>query len=408
MGADLAENVAGEVPAIMKEYKADFHIHTCLSPCGEAEMMPSAIVRQAKTAGLDMIGICDHNSTENVAAVLKAARRESLSVIPGIEITSREEVHIAGLFRSVDDLIHIQSLVDENLTGENDETAFGSQTIVNENDQITGNNSKLLIGATDLTLEEVIEAIHTSDGLAIAAHIDRPRFSLQSQLGFIPEGLKLDALEVSPQTRFKEWADYPVLTSSDAHCLRDIGKSYTSILAEAPCFEEIHKALHNVDNRSIFVHMEDLSLHILDIVENSVAASTSRVEIVIDEDSEKDSLTLTIRDNGKGMDEEIQKKVLDPFYTTRTTRKVGLGLPLLAQAAKQSGGNLELQSRPGQGTTVKAVFQLSHPDLKPMGDISETIQTILAGHPELQVKFEYKKNSQRVTGFDSNRLHDEE
>lgn len=371
-------------------------------------MIPSAIVRQARTAGLDMIGICDHNSTENVAAVLKAAGRESLSVIPGIEITSCEEVHITGLFPSLGDLRYIQALVDEHLAGENDEAAFGPQTIVDENDQITGNNTKLLIGATDLRLDEVVDAIHTCGGLAVAAHIDRPRFSLQRQLGFIPEGLRLDAVEVSARARLNEWSDYAVLRSSDAHCLGDIGKSYTLILAEAPSFEEIYKALHNEDDRRVSVAMEDLSLHILDIAENSIAASATRIEIELNENTEKDTLVLQIRDNGKGMDEETQRKVFDPFYTTRTTRRVGLGLPLLAQAAKQSGGNLELQSKPGQGTTVKAIFQLSHPDLKPIGNISETLQTILSGRENLHLQFEYRKDSQLIVGFDSKRLHNEE
>lgn len=142
--------------------------------------------------------------------------------------------------------------------------------------------------------------------------------------------------------------------------------------------------------------MEDLSLHILDIVENSIAASATRIRILITEDTQRDLLSLEISDNGRGMDAETQKKALDPFYTTRTTRRVGLGLPLLAQAAREGGGHFELDSETGRGTTVKAVFQLSHPDRKPLGDIAETLQTILSGRPELDLRFEYKRDSELI------------
>ena len=98
--------------------------------------------------------------------------------------------------------------------------------------------------------------------------------------------------------------------------------------------------------------MEDLSLHILDIAENSIAAEAKRIEIRIEEDQAKDVLAIEIKDDGNGMDEEMRRKVLDPFFTTRTTRKVGLGLPLLAQASRESEGTIEIDSKPGQGTTV--------------------------------------------------------
>ena len=153
--------------------------------------------------------------------------------------------------------------------------------------------------------------------------------------------------------------------------------------------------------------MEDLSLHILDVVENCIAASASRIEILIVEETDRDLLSLEIRDNGKGMDAETRKKALDPFYTTRTTRRVGLGLPLLAQAAREGGGHFELDSEPGRGTTVRAVFQLSHPDRKPLGDIAATLETILTGRPELDLQFAYQRDSKLVAELAS-RPDDEE
>jgi signal transduction histidine kinase len=146
--------------------------------------------------------------------------------------------------------------------------------------------------------------------------------------------------------------------------------------------------------------MEDLSLHILDIAENSISGSAKRIEIRIHEDPAKDLLTIEIKDDGKGIDEQTLQKALDPFFTTRTTRKVGLGLPLLAQATRESDGTIELNSRPGDGTTVKATFRTSHPDCKPMGDVYETIRTLVAGHPEIDFLFEHRRNSS-VYRFDT-------
>jgi signal transduction histidine kinase len=139
--------------------------------------------------------------------------------------------------------------------------------------------------------------------------------------------------------------------------------------------------------------MEDLSLHILDIAENSITASAKMIGIRIIEDHAKDLLTIEIEDDGKGMDEQSLQKAIDPFFTTRTTRKVGLGLSLLAQATRESDGKIELSSEPGKGTTVKAVFRLSHLDRKPIGDINETIRTLVAGHPEIDFIYEHQKDN---------------
>ncbi len=371
-------------------------------------MVPTAIVRRAKALGLNMIAICDHNSAENVAAVTRAGQRRSLSVIPGMEITSREEVHIVGLFKTASEALRMQSLVYENLPGENDETAFGPQTIVDERDQVVGRSARLLIGASELTLEQIVDAIHDFGGLAVAAHIDRQSFGLVGQLGFVPQGLKLDALEVSPRGSAKRWHDLPVITSSDAHLLKDIGKSRTLFHVHGANTDEIGKALRRENGRKAWIPMEDLSLHILDIVENALAASADRIEILIVEDTGRDLLSVQIADNGKGMDAQMRTKALDPFFTTRTTRRVGLGLPLLAQAARDTGGSLELTSEPGRGTRVSAVFQASHPDRKPLGDIAETLRTILAGRPELELQFEHRKDSQVVAEFRSRHAHSEE
>ena len=141
--------------------------------------------------------------------------------------------------------------------------------------------------------------------------------------------------------------------------------------------------------------MKDLSLHILDIVENSVAASANNIEIKISEDKKKDLLSVEIIDNGIGMDKETRKKSIDPFYTTKTVRRFGFGLSLLREAAKAANGHFSIQSEKGEGTRIKADFQYSHIDRKPLGDMDQTIITLVIGNPEIDLTYVHKKNSRR-------------
>lgn len=129
--------------------------------------------------------------------------------------------------------------------------------------------------------------------------------------------------------------------------------------------------------------MEDLSLHILDVVENSIAAGASKIEINIIENIAENLLVVEINDDGKGMSDEILKKVLDPFYTTRTTRRVGMGLSLLAQSAEESEGAFDIRSKVGEGTEVKATFQYDHIDRKPLGDLKSTFIALLTSYPDI-------------------------
>lgn len=135
------------------------------------------------------------------------------------------------------------------------------------------------------------------------------------------------------------------------------------------------------------VNMRDLSLHILDIVENATQAGATLIEIHVSEDINKDLLKITIKDNGRGMDAVMAKRVKDPFMTTRTTRRVGMGIPLLEQAAKETGGNLLIISEPGKGTEVVATFQESHIDRRPVGDMGATLITLIMGNPDLDFMY---------------------
>jgi len=242
----------------MRIFRADLHIHTCLSPCGELEMSPKAIVNEAVSKGIELIAICDHNSAENVTAVMEASHQTSVTVLPGIEVTSKEEVHISGLFNHPDDASSMQLLVYNHLDGKNDETAFGLQVVVDKDGTVMDYNDKLLIGATNLSLENIVQAIHDRRGLAIASHIDREGFGILGQLGFIPADLELDALEVSSkvtlnetQTIFKEYRNYPFLRSSDAHRLSEIGRGRTPLMMAAVSFEELKMVLKGEQGRTI-------------------------------------------------------------------------------------------------------------------------------------------------------------
>ena len=140
--------------------------------------------------------------------------------------------------------------------------------------------------------------------------------------------------------------------------------------------------------------MLELSLHILDLVQNSLRAQASAVEIQIQEDLEKDRLIIAVSDNGQGMSPEIAKRVIDPFYTTRTTREVGLGVPLLKEAAERCGGHLEVHSEKGKGTQILASFQLGHLDRAPLGDMGETLAILITGNPEVDFLYEHRVNGQ--------------
>ena len=241
---------------MLKDYKADLHIHTCLSPCAEVRMSPTTIVKRAKVCGVNIIGICDHNSAENTQATLEAARRYGVHVFPGMEVTSLEEVHILALFDTLESVLQLQEMVYQKLPGENDEGTYGMQVIANADDEVLGFNQRLLIGATTLSVEEIVNKIRSLGGLAIAAHIDRESFSLISQLGFIPDDLALDALEISPALSYEEAVrryspSLPLIHSSDAHKEENIGQCCTHFLIDDANIGEIRKALWGQEGRRI-------------------------------------------------------------------------------------------------------------------------------------------------------------
>ena len=184
--------------------RADLHIHTCLSPCADLMMSPRKITAEALQRQVGLIAVTDHNSTRNVEAVMQASAGTPLVVLPGMEVCTAEEVHVLAIFDNLASALALQSLVDDHLEGRNNPDVFGLQVVANRDDEVEGFEERLLIGATTLPLENVVEAIHENGGLAVAAHIDRESFSVIGQLGFIPPGIDFDALEVSRNTGDEE------------------------------------------------------------------------------------------------------------------------------------------------------------------------------------------------------------
>ena len=245
---------------MLKKFKADLHIHSCLSPCSDWAMSPRKIIQQSMDVGLDLIAICDHNSAENAGAAMREGARQGLTVLPGLEICSREEVHILALFDRLEPAMEMQDYVYANLPGENKTKVFGFQVVANEKDEVIGENPRLLIGATRLGLHDIVDRTHMLDGINISCHVDRPAYGIINQLGFIPDDLALDGLEVSYHIKLARAAqtipgigNFSCVTASDAHFLNDIGKACTVFQMADPTLAEIRLALAKKNGRRILI-----------------------------------------------------------------------------------------------------------------------------------------------------------
>lgn len=236
---------------MLKNFLADLHIHTCLSPCADMDMSPRRIIDKAVETGLDIIAVTDHNSGENIEVTARLAEARGITFLSGLEITSYEEVHILALFKDTVNALQMQDIVYRSLpAGENDERLYGHQLVVNEADEILGFNRRLLITATSMNASNIVNTIRSLGGLSIASHIDRETFSVISQLGFIPEDLSFDALEISTlMTKeraagiFQGLNRFPWVSFSDAHRIEDIGKRSTIFRMRERSFEGIEQAL---------------------------------------------------------------------------------------------------------------------------------------------------------------------
>jgi 3',5'-nucleoside bisphosphate phosphatase len=243
----------------MREYRADLHIHTLLSPCGDLRMSPGNIVTEALKKGIDIIGITDHNTTRHCRLTGRLAEENGIFVMMGAEVTTREEVHCLVFFENIDALGVFQSYLDLHLPEiGNVPEIFGDQVEIDEDENIIYTEQRLLTNATDISLEELADKVHALGGLFIPAHIDRIKNGLYGQLGLFPDGLRADALEVSRNNSRKAFAAihseinaYSLITNSDAHLPEHIGRAVTTYILERPAFAEMVMALNQTGGRRV-------------------------------------------------------------------------------------------------------------------------------------------------------------
>ena len=248
----------------LKTYLAELHVHTVLSPCAGVEMIPPLIVQKALAKGLNLIAITDHNASENVPAVIKAAEGYDLTILPGMELQTEEEVHVLCLFDRMDQLDRLQVLVNQKLPDiKNNVEFFGEQFIVDHTGEFIRRKERLLINSTSLSFEEAFKEVTEIGGLFIPAHINRQAFGLIDHLGFVPPDLDLEALEISRHIslvealqKYPQIKDYAIIQSGDVHYLDDF-LGVNQFIIESPTIAEIKMAFKGVNGR----HFQTISHH---------------------------------------------------------------------------------------------------------------------------------------------------
>lgn len=229
----------------------DLHIHSCLSPCGDNESTPVDIVGMAFVKGLDVVALTDHNSAENCPAAKEAADAYGVCFIPGMEITTEEEVHVVCLLPTVEKALELSRYVyDKLLDVKNDPAVFGDQLIMNSDDQVIGTKEKLLINATSISFSECFSLAESFGGVAIPAHIDKQANSLLANLGFVPPDCNFSTCEVRRPENFTDikkqhpyFENCRMISDSDAHYLQDINEPVNFLHAEEKTAQAVINAL---------------------------------------------------------------------------------------------------------------------------------------------------------------------
>lgn len=232
----------------------DLHLHSCLSPCGDNDMTPNNLLNMALLKELEMIALTDHNSCKNCPALMKAAQDAPVTVIPGMELTTQEEIHMVCLFPALENAMDFDRYVYSNLTKiENAPDIFGEQLILNEQDEIIGKEPYLLVNATSIEISRVPSLVGQYEGICWPAHIDRSSYSVLSNLGFLPPECDFKTLEVANPDLFfaggknVQYQDgYQILTNSDAHYLWDIQERIRCIHLESRDFQGLAKRVSGI------------------------------------------------------------------------------------------------------------------------------------------------------------------
>jgi 3',5'-nucleoside bisphosphate phosphatase len=244
----------------MKKYRADLHVHTVLSPCAEVEMIPPLIVQQALERKIDLIAITDHNASANVDAVQKAAVGTALTVLPGMEVQSREDVHLLTLFETLDLLNLWQQDVNAALPDkQNKSDLFGEQFVVDETGGFIRTEPRLLLTSTHFSIDEIFERVSALGGVVIPAHVERTTYGLLPTLGLISEEWNISALEISRRITPEQAAEsfpalrkYPLIQSGDVHRLEEF-LGTTAFTLRSPTLLEMGMAFKKISGREVCI-----------------------------------------------------------------------------------------------------------------------------------------------------------
>ncbi|WP_350342560.1 PHP domain-containing protein [Proteinivorax tanatarense] len=249
----------------MPLYKGDLHIHTVLSPCSDLSMGPKDIISVAKDRGIDIIGITDHNSAKNLQAFDEIAKLDKdISILFGIEVETFEEIHVLCFFETLETILDFDAIIYASLQNiSNKPDFFGEQIIVNQKEEIIGYEETLLLQRSNLTLNQIAAKVIQFGGMIVPAHVDRKSNGLLTNLGFIPEDIKFDAIEISAKSEIKELAlsnptlkGQNLITSSDAHSLNEVGKVSIYFDVPKPTFGNIKLAFLNQLGRRWWIPSE--------------------------------------------------------------------------------------------------------------------------------------------------------
>lgn len=245
---------------LMKKFRADLHVHTVLSPCAEIEMLPPLIISEAQIKGIGLIAITDHNASANIEAVQKAAQGTEITVLPGMELQTKEEVHVLCLFDTIDQMQTFQEFVDKKLPSiKNRPDFFGEQLVVDQNGDFIRKEERLLITSASVSIKEAYFKVNEIGGILIPAHVNRKVNGLIEILGFVPEDVPFLALEISrhispekAKEKFPQIKNYKLIQNGDVHRLSEfIGSTIFDI--ERPSIFEISLALMSKEGRSFNV-----------------------------------------------------------------------------------------------------------------------------------------------------------
>ena len=240
----------------MTRYYYDFHVHSCLSPCGDADNTPNNIAGMASLNGVTLMALTDHNSSRNCPAFFKAARRYGIVPIAGMELTTAEDIHVVCLFETLEEALSFNDVVDtRRIRVKNRPEIFGDQLILDENDEVIGHDEDLLINATTITLDEAPQLVKQFRGICYPAHIDRPANGCIEILGAFPHDVGFKIAEVNDRANIPEYVEkyqlqgLKILVSSDAHYLDQLREDndyfdiddepYSSALVRQRLFEEL-------------------------------------------------------------------------------------------------------------------------------------------------------------------------